>query len=212
MANVIGFYGKKGSGKDWICQRLTARDDRISRFALADSLKDMCSQAFGISPLYFHDPKLKEKLFHTPVNCGEFHAQLQDVTGLIIPIELVAGRIFQTPRELLQQVGTDVVRAVDDNYWLRLARRNLEGRSGLTIVTDVRFPNEYSMLKAMGGFMIHVIRPSQGNSEDSHISENALDTMDADAAVFNMEDDVEPVREFVSDIVDFGRPLRDIYI
>lgn len=82
-------------------------------------------------------------------------------------------------RRLLQTMGVSR-REQDPEYWVRKLRSRiveevLKGyRSELIFITDVRFPNEASMLRGLGAELWRVVRPDL-KSEDTHVSETALD-------------------------------------
>ena len=79
---------------------------------------------------------------------------------------------FMTAREFLQYFGTDICRCIKPDVWVEnCINRMLESGTELTIVPDVRFPNEADAIKQAGG---KVIRLTRSPHEDSHESETAL--------------------------------------
>ncbi len=97
-------------------------------------------------------------------------------------------------RTLLQYVGTDVVRNRNPNYWVDFMTFVLDlskDKWDYVIIPDVRFPNEIDGLKDKGLDVIHirVIRPnfqnSLTNSQNSHISENAINNIMPDYTLIN---------------------------
>ena len=93
-------------------------------------------------------------------------------------------------RELLQYIGVHF-REINPNVWVdALARRIQEDEnawdSDVILVTDLRFPNEFEMLKNAGFTLvrtyasdsIRVMRGAEIEAMD-HISETALDAYDA---------------------------------
>lgn len=72
-----------------------------------------------------------------------------------------------SPREFMQKLGTDVIRAVDEKAYAKRLYRDADP-SMLTIVPDVRFLNESKgMLR-----LFNVVRPSlEYNKEGVHVSE-----------------------------------------
>lgn len=53
------------------------------------------------------------------------------------------------------------------------------------IITDVRFPNEAEAIRAAGGIVFKVVRPSLGVSDDEHPSETSVDLIEADHTIIN---------------------------
>ena len=57
-------------------------------------------------------------------------------------------------RQLLEQIGTNVFRAADDQIWIKLVQRQIRdlNADGIgVIISDVRFRNEADMIRTSGG-------------------------------------------------------------
>ena len=77
------------------------------------------------------------------------------------------------PRELLQQLGTTVIRQnIDEDFWVK-SLWAVVGNWNNVIIADVRFPNEVNSIKERGGIIIRLNRDK--SRIDYHISETALD-------------------------------------
>lgn len=63
-----------------------------------------------------------------------------------------------TMRVLLQRYGTEFRRAQDADYWVDAEAVALP-ESGLFVYTDCRFPNEYEMVRSLGGLVFRVECP-----------------------------------------------------
>lgn len=60
---------------------------------------------------------------------------------------------------LLQRLGTEVYRAVDDEVWVRSVYYKIkEANPPIAIITDVRFPNEANFVRQLGGITLRVQR------------------------------------------------------
>lgn len=59
-------------------------------------------------------------------------------------------------RPLLVAYG-QVMREFNPDIWISRALKNKELKHQVTIITDVRFPNEAKMLKELGGYYIEII-------------------------------------------------------
>jgi hypothetical protein len=76
-----------------------------------------------------------------------------------------------TIRQLLQDLGTGVGRAYDDQIWLKnFDHRVSHAKSDIVIVTDVRFRNEFDHLKKQGFYQIRLYR-NTGEPVMEHASE-----------------------------------------
>ena len=100
-------------------------------------------------------------------------------------------------RDLLQHLGTDVVRANDKNFWVDFLIRVFQffpDEWDFVIIPDCRFPNEIERFKECGYQIKHirVWRNEQDNTIDMteaqkmHESEIALDEFEPDWAVANV--------------------------
>jgi hypothetical protein len=86
-------------------------------------------------------------------------------------------------RRLLQVYGTEVHRALDDDYWINRAAASIvaDGTTGY-VFTDMRFPNERSGLGY--DLTIRVERPGVGPLND-HASERYIGEMPVDIEILN---------------------------
>jgi hypothetical protein len=89
-----------------------------------------------------------------------------------------------TPREALQQMGTEAGRNIfHKDLWVAALMRDLDPRKNY-VVTDVRFPNEIQMISQGGG---HLIEVSRGPDPDYY--ETALR--------YNIESDWSPEKQWM---------------
>lgn len=80
-----------------------------------------------------------------------------------------------TPRHIMQTLGTEWGRSLHPGFWTNCWRlKYVPGR--LTVVDDVRFPNEAEMLLSLGGHLWRVDRPGVTRSSD-HESEAYVETL-----------------------------------
>jgi hypothetical protein len=104
-----------------------------------------------------------------------------------------------TDRARLQEFGTDVVRAYDEDAWVRLFVHDLtDGNNWPITVDDARFPNELWKLKELGFVIVRIVADEdervdrlirmgklQDRSQLGHASETALDEFPADYTLYN---------------------------
>lgn len=97
MRTILGLAAKARSGKDTTAQ-LLLKDARVAAFALANPLKAGCQALFGLSEAEAW---------------GDAYKEIQ------IPLW------GKSPREFFQQVGTEWMRGLDANHWLKRAEREI---------------------------------------------------------------------------------------
>lgn len=186
---LIGLTGRAGSGKDTVARLLVSKHWRPSDttcaprvLAFADPIRQMLL-AMGLPAQHICSRELKEE-----------------------PWPLI-GRSY---RELAQTLGTEWGRhLVAPDLWVRLMEQLLLadldtartlGRALLTIITDVRMPNEAEAVHAWGGVIVRVERPGIEPVRD-HSSEHSVDAIPADHTLHNDGDLIE-LRERVRTLAD----------
>lgn len=157
VPRLIGVTGKARHGKDTFAAALAAADPRWAVMSFAGPIKQMVSEVFDL-PLSILDGPAKDMSFAQPVAIDESLPALRAATGLLLgPLGLEA----ETPRQLLQFVGTDYVRAAAEDFWVAKAGAAAlcaleQGRS--VVFSDVRFENEVRMIRRLGGIVVRVVR------------------------------------------------------
>lgn len=154
---IVAICGAKRHGKGTAASSLV--NHGFVEINFADALKESCAAAFGIPLEVFYDDTRKE-------------APLADY-----------GYPNESPRSILQYVGTEMFRSKWDgiwvNTWLNKARKHKR-----VVCSDLRFPNEYDMLRANGAMIMRVVRPGW-ESGDTHASEAHAKTFVVDAELIN---------------------------
>ena len=111
----------------------------------------------------------------------------------------------KTVRELLQIVGTEMFRNLDNDVWINTWKKHVASMCphyDIIVVSDVRFPNEVKAIQDMGGIVIRFTRAPFA-SNDTHPSETALDNFDGfDYVVDNSNMTILEQNEAVLDIVE----------
>jgi len=203
---LIGLGYKKRSGKDTVADILV-RDYGFVKISFAEPLKDLCSllvQAHKIG-----EDRVEEVLegwFSKNCSKEDEFRMLDKVKELFK--EGITEDMFDVEdgkfRKLLQFVGTDVFRAVEDNFWVRLAfSGDIPERM---VISDVRFENELDAINEMDGISVLVHRDT--GLMDTHASETALD-----GAVWTYYIDnngtLEELEEKVHDLIEDIEEVRD---
>jgi hypothetical protein len=148
MIKLIGISGKKGCGKTFAADYLI-REFGYTRVKFADPIKSMLKTA-GLTDIQLEGEE-KET-----------------------PCELLGGK---TPRWAMQTLGTEWGRTlIHENLWVDLWRseveRLLNGQTHV-VVDDLRFNNELSVVKSLGGVTVKIHSPSV-KLGDHHSSENSV--------------------------------------
>jgi hypothetical protein len=139
---IIGVVGFIGSGKGTVGDYLVSKYGFKSE-SFAKSLKDAVSDIFG-----------------WPRNlCEGDTAESRRWRELPDPYWSEKMGREVTPRWVLQQMGTEVMRYnFVDSIWIWSLEKRLSNSTSSMVITDVRFPNEISMIKNLGGKIIWVRR------------------------------------------------------
>lgn len=192
MKNLIGFVGRRRSGKDTAAQTLI--QDGFIALKFADILKAMLRTFFDYVG---EDPALVERFIE---------GDLKET-----PLTFFGGK---STRYAMQTLGTEWGRdLIWQNLWVAatLARaKTLEN----VVISDVRFPNEADAIHAVGGKLIRIFRGSQ-TVTDTHPSETLIDGIDADYEITNdgplteLHDKIQLTRALIEstnpEVLNYGR-------
>lgn len=149
---IIAFCGSKGSGKSTSAVLLKkVFIGETEELAIAGHLKQTCSEVFGLNQELFINPSLKELELEDPIVLDaanieavfrQFFVQNYNFNSHVRPH---ISKILTTPRKLLQYIGTEVLHPIDPLIHIR-ATMQKKDQSKLTILTDLRFVNEFEFL------------------------------------------------------------------
>lgn len=145
---ILGITGKAGHGKNTV----------------ANMIREICPEMDW--QIVAYADKLKQ--VYTILTGEEVQDDADWKNGL-------APNWGMTRRQMLQRIGTDVMRnEFHQDVWVRALFAGINSDRNY-IVTDVRFPNEASAIRAGGGKVIRVVRHGYENGTPDHVSETALD-------------------------------------
>lgn len=138
---IVAINGTIGSGKDTFASAFIAAG--YTRMSFAETLKDAVSVIFGWDREMLEGNTDESRKIRESKD--EFWSQKM-------------GRDV-TPRWVLQNFGTDVVRKhFHDDIWVFALENKLRSIEGDVIITDCRFPNELKMLREHKADIIEVRR------------------------------------------------------
>lgn len=177
---IISLVGVKRSGKSTAAMLLQDMLPDANNIAIADKLKRVCSAAFDLDLIHFNSQELKEEPLIYPLNLKmeglstileEF--KLSNSKEIMVSskdiLELATMRM-RTPRQILQNVGM----FVRDVFGKKIHMNHLNLSSDITIISDVRFKNEFDYLDKLKGYThipLYIENKSAEAVKDLHISE-----------------------------------------
>ena len=176
---IIGLNGLPGAGKDTVADHLVAKHGFTKR-GFADPLYEEVAQAFDVTVDWLRDRTRKElvqpelMLNNALVREPEFVYLMRDAG--------VPPNRFLSPRQVLQQWGTEYRRAQNGNYWIDQMVNFLESRP-VVVIPDCRFLNEADLVRDLGGTLVRVVRPSTTGSP--HASDAPFPAERYDAEIHN---------------------------
>lgn len=204
---IICFSAPKGGGKDTAAAILIKAKKANGKISFAGPLKDICSKVFKIPLQVLNDPVLKETPFKQPITLTKKH--LRDIKNECVTILNpeqgnvllynpnkasvlgIEGRVMNSPRELMQFIGTDFIRnRIFQGWHLNAAfgEANLSKceANGVYCVTDARFFNEYEFLRDRFGddfSCYYVERPEAEENLKNATHASELETQKIKAAL-----------------------------
>ncbi len=186
MQEIFGITGEKGHGKDTLAKLVVACNASFRVTHFAKRLKEIAGEIWGLTQDQMHNEKVKELPLEKPVFMDDMVWKISEATGLDIKPR---GLTASTPREVMQFLGTEYVRYVQDNYWIEQLRKDV-GSGGNVLVADTRFPNEGNAIREMGGKVIRVVRIGASSGKDAHASEVQQSLIIPDITVHTREGDL----------------------
>ena len=140
---IIGICGWAGAGKDTAANYLVGWHG-FRRDSFAGALKDAVASVFG------WDRELLEGL---TTEARAWREQVDPWWAERL------GMPHLTPRWVLQYWGTEVCRqGFHDDIWIAALENRLRQRTGHTVISDVRFPNEVAAIRNAGGRIVWIKR------------------------------------------------------
>ena len=175
-SKIIAFAGRKRSGKGMLAKGMREYSPNVVIIAVADSLKLLCCKLLKIT--YDELTQMKD-------DGTTFEAKVDDYWVSTIKHEVkisdniirneIGGRVFTNVREVLQIIGTDLIRKYSPDWHIdkTIERIKSYGDDKIVVVEDVRFPNEKRRIEEIGGDVYFIIRPNYWDVSN-HPSEKAL--------------------------------------
>lgn len=180
MIRIIAFTGKRGNGKSTASNKvrevLEGQNLTVVRINFKDGLVSTMREKLSGT--------LEEtaKMYNMTVN------QLFDDKPPIM-------------RKLMQEIGTEVYRAIDNDYWVNQWKIMVEGMKDdvVVIVDDVRFQNEFDAVKSLGGTVTRIVATNKEKVVDEHQSEKEQDSFKVDTII--RANSKEELEEYIVDLL-----------
>lgn len=214
LPDVLGLAGRKRSGKTMLAQ--ACRDSLGYRIvSFADPLKGLACDILGCSWNELHTMKDDGTTFDPPYD------KTADLLSSVLKTERsdiekkLAGKPLGTVRDVLQTVGTDIIRSFNPNWHVNKTRETIQAtiNNGVRVVVDdVRFVNERYMIEQdFGGVVYFLVRPSCGDISN-HWSERQLcwPMFGFNYTILNIYSKEELCEEFLYRIGGSGSHILDI--
>lgn len=168
---IVALTGPKGSGKDTV----------------GALIKQMCP-SYNVNTIAFADP-IKTEIQHLfnldPENNNQYDDFKRTDIHYSVPNSITRDMTLKTVpgRHVVREIGM-LMRRYDEKQFTNYVVDEIRRRpDDLWVVTDLRFDNEYSVLKGIGAKMIKIIRPQY--QYDGHITERAFDDHLVDKILMN---------------------------
>lgn len=205
---IIGISGKARVGKDTTADFLIKAfrekfNKEFIKIAYADGLKEKVMYDFDLTwdQLYGDLKEVPDKRYPKKVNESSNYED-----GKVWKEE----DLYWTPREILQFIGTDCYRAVDDYFWVKKLFKTIdENGYKNVIVSDCRFKSEIDPIKERGGHHVKVIRDYDGVVHNkTHQSETELEEDYKVDVKINNNSTLDFLEKTAFDTVDFIMALE----
>lgn len=193
---IISLSGKKKSGKDTVADFLV-KDRGFTKLSFSTPLKELIIKTFSIDPDLLYNDTKKDLPMDYNLNIDYFHLDkmreiITEEWGVQIDyetrerIEEFFDKKIETPRQLMQVVGTDIIRnLISETIFIDLMLEKIKKIQTPIVIADARLKNERETLLELGAIMA-LIKRDINIDPDDHISENDFgDEDDYDLVIEN---------------------------
>lgn len=121
---------------------------------------------------------------------------------------------FTTPRQVLQFVGTELIReGISPYFWCKVLDESIKNDAKV-VITDVRFYEEREYVKVKRGDLIKIERLSDTPKTDGHASENSLGGDSEYNFIIRNNGSVEELQKRLDTLYNYSKMVRNdqIYV
>lgn len=177
---IYAFAGRKRSGKGVLSNVIREESKNSVIITIANYLKYLCCDILGIDYATLNQRKDNGYTFNITPN-DKWYNIINKKTSINIDIikKEIGNITFNNIRQMLQVIGTDLIRKYVPNWHVNCMLKDIESFNNDTIIIidDVRFPNEKKAIEDIGGEVFFIIRPNYFDVSN-HISEISLKWQD----------------------------------
>lgn len=168
LPKLISFSGRKHSGKT-LLSHVCCTHYGYTLINFADSLKDVVCGILGITRDFLDLNKDVLMEYHL-TSKAEY---ISERVGVEIQVVVAfVSKPFSSIRDILQQIGTGLIREHNPGWHIDKLRDKIQGDAdNYYCVGDCRFRNEKAMVEAMGGECWFILRPYSMSDISNHESE-----------------------------------------
>lgn len=198
---VVAFCGPSGSGKDTAVDYLVKEGVFSRKIAFADYLKQLCARVTKIPKEFFYEKK--DEILPKPFQLSEkdirfIAKEVRDAIPLdVLPydkfkpgkvqVQKYTGHVMNTPREILQYVGTEVMKGFFGQVHAYLTCQSLKNKGGVFAISDLRFVDEVECCSKFFKFFypIRIIGRNESDDGNLHRSEKEYKELKVFAEIGN---------------------------
>jgi len=171
MGRIIGIAGRCRSGKTELAKVCMEHGYKKLYFALP--LKQLCANLLNVSIAALNEAKDKgiDISLYIDDNICDILSKETDISIEKVK-ETCYGKTLNTVREMLQFIGTDLIRKYNSDWHVNRIKEMIEPELDY-VIDDVRFPNEKKLIEDLGGDCWFVTRTTLDNVSN-HISETSI--------------------------------------
>lgn len=172
---IIGFAGRKQSGKSELASVCQENFDNVSVFSFGNALKNLCAQLLNMTYGELNEIKNIPNKFSI-IPDERWVEIINKRTGIDkTSIEVtICNTTFTSVRMMLQIIGTNLIRKFKPDWHVDTLVNEVkeyESTNKIIIVDDCRFFNEKDALEKLGADVYFIMRPTNFNvsNHDSEI-------------------------------------------
>lgn len=183
MSSLIGFAGRCYSGKSELAKICEEYGYNIISFGYP--LKKLISDLLSVSIDDINRLKKVDSEYIFKDMDMMFISKETEIPYEYVK-ETIEGKTFKNTREIMQFIGTDLIRKYNNDWHVNRIKSMLDPNENY-VFDDVRFPNERKMIEDLGGHCWFIVRPKM-DCVSNHESETSLRWQEFDNVLVNDKD------------------------